>query len=440
MARRRGRSSAPRTAGARAACVLAALLLAGCPVPATAPPDSRTDSAVDDAAEPTDSTDSTDPADPGGGSTTGPRPPDAGAAPVEAAPGDGAPLGPVTTVDLGARADLGGAPLDVRGAADGGALLLLGEHPAGAVTGLVHVGADGAVGHAIPVAGIAAAFGLHPLPDGAVLVSGRLADQDALGYVVADPAGGELRTVTAVPLDPRTLQAVGTSAVSADGRTVWLYSSTLVDGRYLDLLTGHDVATGGLVAARDLHPELRSRHVPSLPLEPVGLVAGADGGVLLVANTFPPGQPPFWVPTLLAYDERLEPLGAPVALAPRSSAVTARAVATEDGATFVVLRGPRASTLLAVAPGGRPEERLLVPGFGLTDALVVDAEGGRALLPGRAGARSIDLTTGATTDVDVGCPGMVTVRALVASGDAGTWLLGGCFEEGAAPSTLWRIP
>jgi hypothetical protein len=94
--------------------------------------------------------------------------------------------------------------------------------------------------------------------------------------------------------------------------------------------------------------------------------------------------------------------------------------------------------LLALAPGIRgPERRLEIPGSSHTDVLAVDS--GRAVLPGPAGARSVDLATGATTAVDLGCPGAVTVRALETSATGGVWALGGCFAEGVPPATLWWI-
>ena len=61
------------------------------------------------------------------------------------------------------------------------------------------------------------------------------------------------------------------------------------------------------------------------------------------------------------------------------------------------------------------------------------------MLPGEVGTRTIELATGATTDVDLGCKSIVTIRALATGAGGATWVLGGCFELGVLSSVLWRI-
>jgi hypothetical protein len=361
-------------------------------------------------------------------------------APVTAAPEDGPATRPSVTVDVTAGDGSSESALDVVGTPDGGALVLLGESSPGPATRVVTVSPGGERTGSLAVPGLVSAWNLHRLPDGTALVTGRLAAEDALGYAVVDLANGVARTVAAVPLDPGTVDAVGDSALSPDGRTVWLFSATLVDGTYLYLLTGHDLASGGLVASRDLFPELRATHARDQRLDVVGLLATPAGEVVLAVNAFP-GTAPFWSPMLLVYDTALAPLTDPIAVAPRGASVAATALAMAgDGTAYVLVRGSPVSTLVALPPGGLgPEPRLEVTGYGNADELVIDAQG-RAVLPGRVGARSIDLTTGATTEVDVGCSSTVTVRELASSASGGIWMLGGCFEEGRPASMLWSIP
>ena len=396
--------------------VLAALLLTACPSPA----------ARDDA----DATHRTA------------RPIESGlSAPVTAVPDDGqATTEPAVTVDLALGSAPGAHALDVSGTFEGGAGVLVGESPSGRAPHIVLVSADGRRTGPIAVPGLASAEDLHGLPEDSMLVTGRLADEEALGYAVLDPATGAARTVAAVPLDEATSRAAAASTVSPDGRTVWLFSTMLVDGRFQYLLTAHDVATGEPVAARDLFPELRAIHLPEQELELVGLARSAEGGVVLAVNAYPRETSPFARPLVLAYDAALEPVGDPVPLSPPEALVTARALTTSaDGTTFVVLRGPTHSWLVALPPDGRgPEPLLEMSGFGFTDELVLDADG-RAVLPGRLGARTVDLSTGATTDIDLGCAGVVTVRAFESPPRGGTWILGGCLEESRLRPVLWWI-
>ena len=363
-------------------------------------------------------------------------------APVTAAQAEAvSAVSPARTVDLAPAGSAAPTALDVSGTPDGGAAVLLGRASSGPGPSVVFVSADGRLTVPVAVPGLTAAWDLHVLPDGSALASGRLADEESLGYAVIHPGTGAARTVAAVPLDEETSRAAGTSALSADGRTFWLYSTMLVDGRFQYLLTGHDVGSGGLVASRDLFLELRATHMPEQELDLVGLAPSHDGGVLLAVNAYPRASNPFARPLLLIYDASLEPVGDPVPLAPQEALVTGRALTTApDGTALVALRGATLSWLVAFPPhGGAPEPRLEMAGFGFTDELVLDGEG-RAVLPGRLGARRIDPATGAATDIDVGCAGVVTVRAIDSSPVTGTWILGGCLvEEERLRTGLWWL-
>ena len=363
-------------------------------------------------------------------------------APLTAVPDDGRGTSePVSALDLALSGKPAVAALDVAGTPEGGAAVLVGQPPAGRGPGIVLVSADRRRAGSLAVPGLTSAWDLHVLPDDTVLVTGRLAEEESLGYAVVEPATGATRTVAAVPLDEATSRAAGAATVSPDGRTVWLFSTMLVDGRFQYLLTGHDVATGKFVASRDLFPELRAiGHLPEQELELVGLARSPAGGVVLAVNAYPRESGPFARPLMLVYDASLEPVGSPVHLSPPEALVTARALTTSsDGTAFVVLRGPTHSWLVALPPGGRgAEPRLEMSGFGFTDELVLDAAG-RAVLPGRLGARTIDLSTGATTDIDLGCTGVVGLQAFDSSPRQGTWILGGCLEEGRLRAVLWWI-
>ena len=389
-----------------------ALLLSGCPSP---PP----------VAEPT-STERSSPRDV------------VPSAPVTAAPvTGGTPVGPAVTVDLVGEVPAGTA-LQVSGTRDGAALVLLGR-PSPEPATLVQVSADGRRTRSVPVPGIASAWDLHGLPDGTALVTGVLAGGTALGFVAVDPATGTASTVTTLPLAEATISVTGGSTLSHDGRTVWLFSSALVDGRFEYLVTGHDLAARELIAARDLFADLRGIHVPHQEVDLVGIDSTAGGELLLAVNTFPSGSSGLWTPTFLVYDAALEPLVPPTDLAPASVGTgTALAVAA-DGTAYVLVRGPVSDTLVALpGPARRPEPRLEMAGSGAPGDLVIDARG-RALLPGGSGARSIDLVTGSTTEIDVGCSGPVTVRDMTTSTGGRTWMIGGCFVEGRLPTVLWSV-
>jgi hypothetical protein len=330
--------------------------------------------------------------------------------------------------------------LDMVGTPDGGVRVLLGEPPLGPPTGLVTVSPQGAVSDPVAVSGLSKSWDLHALADGTVVVSGRLAEEDAAGYVRVDPRTGAVRAVAAVPLAERTQRVEGFSTLSDDGRTVFLYVLTTLADRNTELLEGWDLGTDELVSARDLFSEMRGLAWPFVDPDPVGLAPLPDGGVALVTNLWQPDGA--YLPILFPYDAGLLPTRAPLVLAPVGSDRTARALAAgSDGAVLVLLRGSPSSTLLRVTPDtGEVSPRIAVPGFGFTGQLVTDPDGTTALLTAAAGARLIDLTTGSTTEVDVGCPQVTTVIALVTTGaDHRAVVLGGCATDGRLDPTLWRV-
>jgi hypothetical protein len=209
----------------------AALLLTGCPAagPEAGPPRPRT-------------------------TPTAPPP----AAPPTAVTGTSIAGAVVTAVDLSPPGGRTEVPLDVAAAPDGGASVLVGRPPLGPPTRLLTVTARGEVSGSVPVRELTAAWDLRPLDDGTVLVSGTLAREDAAGWLRIEPGGGRGAAVAAVPLAADTERVEGLSAVSDDGRTVFLYVLTTVDGRTAELLEAWDLADGELLAARNLFPDVRA--------------------------------------------------------------------------------------------------------------------------------------------------------------------------------------
>jgi hypothetical protein len=330
--------------------------------------------------------------------------------------------------------------LDMVGTPDGGARVLLGEPPLGPPTGLVTVSPQGAVSTPVAVPGLSKAWDLHALADGTVLVIGRLAEEDAAGYVRVDPRTGAVRAVAAVPLAERTQRVEGFSTLSDDGATVFLYVLTTVADRNTELIEGWDLGTDELLSARDLFSEMRGLAWPFVDPDPVGLAPLPDGGVALVSNLWQPDGA--YLPILFPYDADLLPTGDPLVLAQAGSDQTARAMAPgAEGAVFVLLRGSPSSTLLSVTPDtGEVSPRIAVPGFGFTGQLVTDPDGRTALLTAAIGARLIDLTAGSATEVDVGCPEVTTVIALATTGtDHRAAVLGGCATDGRLDPTLWLV-
>jgi hypothetical protein len=344
----------------------------------------------------------------------------------------------VTAVDLSPPGGRTEVPLDVAAAPDGGASVLVGRPPLGPPTRLLTVTARGEVSGSVPVRQLTAAWDLRPLDDGTVLVSGTLAREDAAGWLRIEPGGGRGAAVAAVPLAADTERVEGLTAVSDDGRTVFLYVLTTVDGRTTELVEAWDLADGELLAARDLFADVRGLAAPFTVPDPVSLVPLPDGGVALVTNVWVDGTN--HLPLVLTYDSGLTPTGDPIALGSGAVDPIARVAArTAGGRVLVLLRGSPASTLVAVRPDARqPVPLVAVPGFGSTGHLALDPHGTTALLDGPTGARLVDLGAARTTTVDVGCPTVTTVTALALSTSGRRALvLGSCPAPGPTQPTLW---
>ena len=102
-------------------------------------------------------------------------------------------------------------------------------------------------------------------------MSGTLAREDAAGWSRIEPGGGSA-AVAAVPLAEDTERVEGLSAVSDDGRTVFLHVLPTVDGRTAELVEACNLADGELLAARDLFADVRGLAAPFTVPDPAFLV------------------------------------------------------------------------------------------------------------------------------------------------------------------------
>jgi hypothetical protein len=245
-------------------------------------------------------------------------------------------------------------------------------------------------------------------------------------------------TAEVIPFEEGTELASGSSVLSPDGQTITLFLSSFVDGRQLDLLMSAGASDGRILGGRDLSEEVREVSESGVGPWSTWLFAGPDGGLSLVFDAYPPGVGIVGVPTLLRYDRALEPVGGPVALTGSADAARVRAAAAApDGTVFVRAVVPDGSTLIELSPAGTSSTRRLeLPEPADDDALVVDPAQGWALVPAVEGARTVDLATGGSASVDVGCaPGVD--QLLPGLGGVSALMVGRCGPRGATVPTLW---
>src|SRR4051794_14876912 len=108
---------------------------------------------------------------------------------------------------------------------DGGALVLMSPADRSLPHSLVTVSAGFTLGGSIALPRLRDVWALHVLPDGAVAVTGLLAD--GYGVEFADPATGRVRTTVLAPSGPRPDSEDGRSALSPDGATLYLIVSVV---------------------------------------------------------------------------------------------------------------------------------------------------------------------------------------------------------------------
>src|SRR4051794_11159369 len=373
--------------------------------------------------------------------------------PAYAGPPAGAPAsaGPLTT--LRATVDLTPATptvFSVPGAAaampDGRVLVVLSpvDHTAPRLATVGPTGDALAVTGAVPLPPFESVAGLHVLPDGRAAVLGELppADGGPGGYAVAvvDPATGAARTTVAVPFDPHDVDGIGRSALSADGRTLYLFVTSLgQQPAFPEELVGIDLGSGRVAARRVVTDDVAAVSVFPAGFEAAGLVGRPSGGVTLVLDASPVAERVERIPTLLSFDAALAPDGQPVRLTNLAEGAETQAVtAGADGTVFVVVKVRKDVWILAVPDGGGAGPVLAVlPDPAHDYALAVEPAQVWALLPALEGARAVNLRTGEVpAALDLGCAGGLHVRD-VRAGATGAVLLGECGPPAQRTAMLW---
>lgn len=360
---------------------------------------------------------------PAGGGSAGP-----GTRRAVAAWAQAAPAAVLTgAVDLSAAS--GGVPASATAAVaepDGGADVVVTPDDSGLPVRLVTLDAALRPIAAVAVPELDRLWDLYGLPDGSVLLAGEL--RAGLGFALLDPRTGAHRDVVVRP--PADGPMSGGSLLSPDGRTVYL----LLD----DELVAVDVASGAVVAHRDLTDDVGAVSGWQLPAYATWLVA-APAGVGLVFDAWP-DETDAAVPAVLAFGPDLVPVPSAGVLNGPSGSVAA--VATAAGGTlFLMVSGADGAHVLAL-PAGEEEATTLVrldPSV-LGYALAVDPWQGWAMTPAPGGVQAVNLVTGGSRRVDVGCALDGTVRAL-APGRRPTSVLaaGRCDAPATGTPMLWAV-
>ena len=374
---------------------------------------------------------------------TGPVVPDAAPPPPSAAPPDGdPPLNPRPLTALRGAVPLepsGAVPAAAVAAPDGGAYVVLAPPDRAAPLSIVTVDGRYRVSRAVAAPRLDPVWGAHLLADGRLLVSGEFrGGERGYGFVLVDPRSGAARTSRVIPFERGTNVANGRSALSPSGGTVYLLLSSFVEERRLNLLVAADVATGRMLGGRDLFEEVRNVSTAAIQPFSVWLFPRDDGGVELLFDGFPSDGFRI-VPTLLRYDDALEPVGRPAQLTlGQRSAETQAAARAPDGTIFISAETREGDLVLAVPPGGTTATRLLaLAGHTFDYALVVEPAQGWVLLPALGGVRAVDLVTGGQTPVDLGCRSGQQLHDIVPGIGAGAVLLGECADPRPGTPLVW---
>ncbi|MFP5371255.1 MAG: hypothetical protein ACLGI3_10980 [Actinomycetes bacterium] len=300
-----------------------------------------------------------------------------------------------------------------------------------------------ALTRSVPIPAVADVSAVHLLPDGAVAVSGRLQDAGVpgggYGFHVVDPATGAGRTTT-VPYGEGAVSSFGHSALSPDGRTMYLFLSVATRTGVRERLIAVDAVTGAVVAARDLRGAVAAVSEAPAGHEVAGLVPRPGGGVTLAFDAAPDPIRRERVPTLLTFGADLQPGGEPVGVTTLSEGGETQAIAAgADGTVFLVVEVTEGAWILAVPDAGIAGPVLVQLADHLYDyALAVEPAQVWGLLPAYEGVRAVDLTTEEIRGpVGVGCPGQ-DVRGLVAAPE-GALVIGQCNSPRTRTQMLWFI-
>jgi hypothetical protein len=302
---------------------------------------------------------------------------------------------------------------------------------------LVTVRGD-AIAGVVPVPRIADVWGLHVLGDGAVAVTGQLADE-GYGLRVVDPATGAVRTTVLLAARDDVRSSTGRSALSPEALYVFL--SVVTDAGVREALLAVDVATGRVRAERDVSDDVAATSTFPVGDQLAGLLPRPAGGVTLVFDASPTEVPEDRIPTLLRYDSDLEPAGPASRATDLSEGAETQSVAgADDGTVFLLVAVDDGSWLLAVPDGGgagpllaQLEDR--VYGYALT----VEPAQVWAALPSPVGVRAVDLTTGDTVGpLGLGCFRRLDVRDLYPA-TSGALVIGECDSPREDTQFLWFL-
>lgn len=289
-------------------------------------------------------------------------------------------------------------------------------------------------------------WGLHALPDGQVAVTGPLRSaegrRDGFGAAVVDPVTGATRTTVVVPHPGKTRLVFGRSALSPDGRTLYLFVSVVTAAGAQEELFAVDLEDGRVTAQRDLAADVAAASASPAGHELTGMVALPRGGVTLVLDASPDATRPERIPTLLTYTAWFEPVGGPVRVTSLAEDAQTQAVAGGvDGTAFLVVRvGDGGAWVMAVPPGGGAGPVLAQIDDPYDYALVVEPAQVWGVLPARDGARPVDLTSGELgVPVDVGCPGRDVRGVFPGTDGAGAVMVGECNSPRTRTQMLWIV-
>jgi len=415
-----------RAAGALVGCAL----LTGCPAPVERAPEPSATSQPADAL----------PGRPTGASIELPA---YDGPPPDAPPSRGPLATVIAAVDLTpATPGVFARTAGVVAAPGGGAYVLLSPQNRALPQSLVTVDATGVRG-SVPVPRMDAVWGLHVLGDGTVAVTGQLRvdGRPGYGFQVADPATGGVRTQVTVPAEDGTVSSDGASAVG--GSTLYLFLTTGTGDGLRDRLLAVDVASGAVLADRDL-----AAVVAEASSQPVGSQLGAlvprpGGGVTLAFDAPPTEEATERIPTLLAFDAALEPVGKPVRATDLSEGAEIQAVsAAADGTVFLLVEVDEGTWVLAIPDGGGAgpllgqfEERIY------NYALVVEPAQRWAVLPDPDGVLSLDLTTGEMAGpLEFQCGPRLDVQRIEPGADGvGAVVVGECDEPREDTQMVWLL-
>jgi hypothetical protein len=282
-------------------------------------------------------------------------------------------------------------------------------------------------------------WGLHLLPDGTVVVTGRLAE--GYGVEVVDPATGAVRTTVLVPPGGRTGSASGRSAVAPGSTTLYVFVTVESGDGTREQLFAVDAATGQVLADRELAADVAAASQYPVGRQLAGLAARPGGGTTLVFDASPTEVAVKRIPTLLTYDAQLRPVGGPVrATGLAEGAETQSVSAAADGTVFLLVTVRDGAWILAVPDGGGAGPLLAQLVDRVYDyALVVEPAQRWAVLPAPTGAVAVDLTTGELRGpLIVGCTPRLDVRALYPA-PGGALMIGECDTPREDTQMLWFL-